>query len=191
VGKPLFWILLVGVLAGWPLVSGLLRRPPAIPGVLGVLPPFSLVEPGGEQLDRAALEGRVWLVGFLDTGCTACAERLGNALERAQYRIRNVGSAVEILEVAIPSDNPVVDVAGEKSRHHANPRQWLTASGPDGRRLLAEVGALSLSRAAALEAGGALALVDGKGRVRAVEGVDSADGLDRLVSATTLILNIR
>jgi hypothetical protein len=156
-----------------------------------MLPPFRLVESGGEPLDRAGLDGRVWLIGFLDTGCTACAERLGSALERVQYRIRNVGSAVGILEVAMPSDNPVVDVAGERSRHHANPRQWLTASGPDARRLLAEMGALSLSHAAGLEAGGAVALVDGKGRVRAVEGVEAADALNRLVSATTLILNIR
>lgn len=190
-GRPLFWIVFVGVLAGWPLVSGLLRRPPPVPLILGALPPFSLVEPGGEHLDRAGLEGRVWLIGFLDTGCTACAERLGSALERVQYRMRNVGSAVGILEVAIPSVNPVVDVDGEKSRHHANPRQWRTASGPDARRLLAEVGALSLSHAHQLEAGGALALVDGQGRVRAVEGIEAADALNRLVSATTLILNIR
>jgi hypothetical protein len=191
VGRPLFWALAVAVLAGWPLVSGLLRRPPALPETLGTLPPFSLAEPGGERVDRASLAGRVWLLGFVDTGCPACAERLGRALERLQYRIRNVGPAAGILEVSLPSANAVVDVGSEMTRRHANPRQWRTASGPDARRLLAEVGALSLGRAPALEAGGAVALVDSQGRVRAVEGVEAPASVDRLISETTLILNIR
>ncbi len=189
-GRPLFWVLAVGLLAGWPLVSGLLRRPPAVPEVLGTLPPFDLTESGGARLDRAGLAGRVWLVGFVDTGCVACAERLGSALERLQYRIRNVGPAAGILEVAVASANPVVDLPSELTRRHANPRQWRAVSGADAGRLLAEVGALSLRRAPLLEAGGALALVDGQGRVRAVEGIDAPASVDRLVSEMTLILNI-
>jgi len=120
----------------------------------------------------------------------ACAERLGSALERLQYRIRNVGPAAGILEVAVASANPVVDLASELTRRHANPRQWRTASGPDAARLLAEVGALSLSRAPLLEAGGALALVDAQGRVRAVEGIEASESVNRLISEMTLILNI-
>jgi hypothetical protein len=160
-----------------------------VPDVLGTLPPFTLVEGGGQQLDRQALAGRVWLLGFVDTGCVACAERLGAALERLQYRLRNVGQAAGILEVAVASANPVLDPQGELSRHHANPRQWHVATGPDARRLLAEVGALSLGRAPSLEAGGAVALVDAQGRVRAVEGVETPDALDRLVSEMTVLLN--
>jgi len=191
VGRPWFWVLAVGLLAGWPLLSGLLRRPPSVPAVLGTLPPFTLVEPGGARLDRDRLAGRVWLVGFLDTGCVACAERLGTALERLQYRIRNVGAAAGILEVAVPSANPVVDVGAELTRRHANPRQWRTVGGPDARKLLGEVGALSLGRAAQLEAGGALALVDARGRVRAVESVEAPEAFDRLISQLTLVLNIQ
>jgi hypothetical protein len=191
VGRPLFWVLAVGLLAGWPLVSGLLRRPPPVPEVLGNLPPFTLVEPGGGKVDRDALAGRVWLLGFVDTGCVECAERLGSALERLQYRLRNVGAAVGILEVAIPAANPLLDPAGELGRHHANPRQWRVGTGPDARRLLGEVGALSLSRAPSLEAGGAVALVDAQGRLRAVEGVDTPASQDRLISEMTVLLNSR
>lgn len=132
----------------------------------------------------------MWLVGFLDTGCSACSERLGPALERLQYRIRNVGTAAGILEVAVPAAYPVLDAAGELVRWHANPRLWRVASGPDARRLLGEIGALSLTRASMLEQGGAVALVDAQGRVRAVEGVEAQEALDRLVSKLTLILNI-
>ena len=191
VGRPLFWVLAVALLAGWPLVSGLLRRPPRVPDVLGTLPPFTLTEADGARLDRAGLAGRVWLVGFVDTGCVACAERLGSALERLQYRIRNVGPAAGILEVAVASPNPVVDLASERARRHANPRQWRTVSGPDAGRLLGEVGALALGRAPALEAGGAVALVDAQGRVRGVEGVEAPESVNRLISEMTLILNIR
>jgi hypothetical protein len=191
VGRPLFWVVAVGLLAGWPLVSGLLRRPPRVPEVLGTLPPFHLAEPGGLPLDNAGLAGRVWLVGFLDTGCVACAERLGTALERLQYRIRNVGTAAGILEVGVPSANPVVDLASEMSRRHANPRVWRAVGGADAQRLLSEVGALSLNRGPQLEAGGALALVDAQGRVRAVEGIEAPAAVDRLISELTLILNIR
>ncbi len=179
----------MGVLAGWPFVSGLLRHPPAVPEALGTLPPFSLTEPGGERLDNAALAGRVWLLGFVDMGCISCAERLGGALEKLQYRIRNVGPAVAMLEVAVPAATLVVDVTGEMTRRHANPRQWHTATGPDARRLLAEVGALVLSRGAMLEAGGAVALVDREGRVRGIEGIEAPEAVDRLVSQLTLLLN--
>lgn len=159
--------------------------------MLGTLPPFQLAEPGGAALDKAGLAGRVWLVGFLDTGCLACAERLGTALERVQYRLRNVGTAAGILEVGVPSANPVVDLGSEMSRRHANPRLWRVVGGADARRLLSEVGALSLSLGPQLEAGGALALVDAQGRVRAVEGIEAPASLDRLISELTLILNIR
>jgi len=189
VGRPLFWVIAVGVLAGWPFVSGLLRRPPPVPEALGTLPPFSLVEPGGERLDNQALAGRVWLLGFVDTGCISCAERLGGALEKLQYRIRNVGPAVGILEVGVPTPTPVVDLGAEMTRRHANPRQWRTATGPDARRLLAEVGALVLSRGAMLEAGAAVALVDRQGKVRGVEGIEAPEAVDRLVSQLTLLLN--
>ncbi|MGO9831906.1 MAG: SCO family protein [Myxococcaceae bacterium] len=190
VGRPLFWVLAVGLLAGWPLVSGLLRKPPPVPGVLGSLPPFSLTDASGARLDNASLKGRVWLLGFVDTSCLACAERLGGALERLQYRIRNVGPAVGMLEVALSAPNPVVDVTADMTRRHANPRQWLTASGPDAQRLLGEVGALAFRRGAMLEAGAAVALVDEKGRVRAVESVEAPASMDELVSKLTLILNI-
>jgi hypothetical protein len=190
VGRPLFWVLAIALLAGWPLVSGLLRRPPAVPGVLGTLPPFELVETSGARIDRAALAGRVWLLGFVDTGCVSCAERLGAALERVQYRIRNVGPAVGVLEVGVAGANPVVDLNREVVRHHANPRQWRSASGPDARRLLAEIGALVPTHGPMLEAGGALVLVDALGRVRAVEGIEAQASMDRLVSELTVLLNL-
>jgi hypothetical protein len=181
--------LAIAVLAGWPLVSGLLRHPPPVPGVLGTLPPFELTGSGGEHFDRAALAGRVWLLGFVDTACIACAERMGSALEVLQYRLRNVGPAVGMLEVAVAAQNPVVDLPTDLTRRHANPRLWHVVAGPDARRLLAEVGALAPFRGPMLEAGGALALVDVQGRVRAVEGVEAPGSRDRLVSEMTLILN--
>jgi hypothetical protein len=128
-------------------------------------------------------------VGFVDTGCLDCAERLGSALERLQYRLRNVGSAAGILEVAVPTAAPVLDPASELTLHHANPRQWRMGAGPDARRLLGELGALSLGHASSLEAGGAVVLVDGQGRVRAVENVETPDAQNQLISAVTVLLN--
>lgn len=179
----------MAVLAGMPLVSGLRRHAPPIPEVLGSLPPFELTEPSGTRLDRAALEGRSWVLGFVETDCIACAERVGGAFEVLQYRLRNAGPAVGMLEVAVTAPNPVVDLPTDQRRRHPNPRQWHIAAGPDSRRLLAEVGALSPLRGPMLEAGAALALVDGQGRVRAIEGVEAPGALDRLVSKLTLILN--
>lgn len=179
----------MGVLAGVPLVSGLLRRSPPVPEVLGSLPPFELTEPNGAHLDRSALEGRAWVLAFVETGCVACAERVGGTLEVLQYRLRNAGPAVGMLEVAVTAPNSVVDLSSDQLRRHANPRQWHIATGPDSRRLLAEVGALAPLRGPMLEAGAAFALVDGQGRVRAIEGVEAPGALDRLVSKLTLILN--
>jgi cytochrome oxidase Cu insertion factor (SCO1/SenC/PrrC family) len=190
VGRPAFWAVAVAMLGGWPLISGLLRRPPPPPPVLGALPGFELTDPAGERVDLGALAGRVWVVGFVDRGCVACAQRVAGAMERLQYRARNVGSAVGLLSVAVDSPNPVSDVAVEAARHHANPRQWRVAGGRDARPLLLAVAELAPQRAAMLNTGSALALVDAQGRLRAVEGVEPPASLDRLVSAMTLILNI-
>lgn len=190
VGRPLFWVLAIAVLATWPLVSGLLRRPPDIPAVLGTLPPFELVDAKGEHFTPATLKGRAWLMGFVDAGCIACAERLGAALEVAQYRIRNAAPDVGLLEVEVPALTPVVDVSQDMARHHANPRQWHVLSGRDARRLLAETGVLAPTQAPKLEAGAALALVDADGRLRAVEAVEAPQGMNRLISKLTVILNI-
>jgi hypothetical protein len=150
-----------------------------------------LVQPDGVRLTRETLAGRVWLLGFVDTTCVACSERLGSALERLQYRIRNVGPGVGILEVGLPAEQPAVDLATDTLRRHANPRLWRTASGPEARRLLGEVGAVAPWRAPMLEAGRALVLVDAHGRVRAIESIEVADSVDRLVSKLTLVLNTR
>jgi hypothetical protein len=180
----------MAVLSGVPLVSGLLRRAPPVPAVLGSLPPFELTEPNGSHLNRSTLEGRTWVLGFVETDCIACAERVGGVLEVLQYRLRNAGPAVGMLEVAVTAANPVVDLPSDQLRRHANPRQWHIGTGPDSRRLLAEVGAFAPLRGPMLEAGTALVLVDGQGRIRAIEGVEAPGALDRLVSKLTLILNI-
>jgi hypothetical protein len=191
VGRPLFWVALIAALAGPLVVSSVLRRPLAVPEVLGTLPPFELQGTDGARFDGPGLKGRVWVLGFVDASCLACAERLGKALETLQYRLRNVGSAAGMLEVVVPSNNPVVSFPDELTHHHANPRLWHVAEGSDARRLLAEVGALAPLRGPMLEAGGALALVDGQGRVRAVEGTEAPGALDGLVAKMTLILNIQ
>ena len=127
----------------------------------------------------------------MDTGCVACAERASSALERVQYRSRNVGTAVGILSVAVDTGAPVIDLPREAARHHANPRQWRVAGGADAAKLLAAVSALAPRRAEMLAAGAALALVDAQGRVRAVEGIEAPASRDRLVSDMTVLLNMR
>lgn len=189
VGRPLFWVGLVAVLAGVPLGSGLLRRPPAPPPVLGTLPPFELAAPGGERIDRATLAGRVWMVGFVDTACVPCGERLAAAMERLQYRLRNVGSAAGLLSVAVEGRAPLFDLGLEAARHHANPRQWRVAGGPGARPLLGAVRELRPAQAALLDAGGAVVLIDGQGRVRAVESVEQREDADGLVAQMNLLLN--
>jgi hypothetical protein len=179
----------MAVLAGWPLVSGLLRRPPPVPDVLGTLPPFSLAGLHGEHFDRESLKGRAWLIGFVDAGCLACAERVGAALEVLQYRLRNAGPAAGMLEVEVPAASQVVDLSHDMTRRHANPRQWYVLSGPDARRLLGEVAAMAPLRTEMLEAGAAFALVDARGRVRAVEGIEAPEAMNRLVSKLTVVLN--
>jgi hypothetical protein len=191
VGRPVFWVVAVLLLGGWPLVSGLLRRPPPPPPVLGTLPGFELVGSGGERVDRSALAQRVWVIGFADTSCVSCAERLGTALERLQYRSRNVGTAVGLLTVAVGSGLAVVDIAQEALRHHANPRQWRSASGPDAPMLMSALAAMVPERSAMLKTGGALVLVDGEGRIRGVDSVDTQVSMDRLVSDMTVLLNSR
>ena len=189
VGRPLFWVALVAVLAGVPLASGLLRRTPEPPPVLGTLPPFELAAPDGERIERATLAGRVWVVGFVDTGCAACGERLTAAMERLQYRLRNVGPAAGLLSVAVEGKAPLVDLGHEAARHHANPRQWRVAGGPGASSLLAAVRGFWPARAALLDTGAALVLVDGQGRVRAVESLEGRESADRLVAQLNLLLN--
>ncbi len=180
----------MGVLAGWPLASGLLRRPLPPPAILGTLPDFALTAPNGARLDNASLAGRVWLVGFVDAGCAACVEGLSGALEHLQHRLRNAGPAVGMLQVLLEGREPVFSLEQELARRHANPRLWWTAQGPKAARLLLDVEALAPRQADGLGAGRALLLVDGRGRIRAVEAIETEEGVNRLLSQLTLLLNL-
>jgi hypothetical protein len=91
VGRPGFWWLIMALLGGLPLLSGVLRLPPPALPVLGTVP-----APG---------TGR--LVVFADPACPGCSQTAAEHLRGLARHLRGVRTAFELVWVPLGEGGPV------------------------------------------------------------------------------------
>lgn len=200
VGRPIFWIVAIGVLFALPLVRSLLRKLPPEPPVLGEISAFQTTYAAGDRVGTAfssqELAGRVWMLSFVEPGDPSC-EKLGEAFTKVQRRARNLGDEFRIITV-VPGGADAGKVGEFAARHHANPRRWWYLAVPAA--VETEV-SQAMHRAGVLVAvmGGAAsrvhgqhltALVDRRGRLRGFYDVVSETGRNAILSDAGLIANL-
>ena len=181
-----FWIPVIGLLFGIPLISSLSRRAPTAVPVLGQLPVVPLEDADGAAID---VGGRAWVGAFLDPACESCCARAVAALRRVQVRTRNLGAAFAILTMSLDPDATGEWLRTRRALERANPRIWWFVRGLDVPRIERAAAALvPAPRAAGLASGSDVILVDSRVRLRGIYATDgSAD--DDLLADLTLILN--
>ena len=206
-GSRLFWaiFLLVGFVGP---VARVVRTalPPALP-VLGTIGDFELVDQAGHAFGTAELRDKVWLASAVHTSSPS-ADELAKALGKIQHRVRNLGPAFHVVTVGL---DPEVDAPGRlaefTTHHRVSPRIWSFLSGDapalhrahaalgiaaDGRGRNAEP-TLSVRGGAASPEGPqgplAIALVDGRMRVRARYDLADPTAIDTLLYHVGLLVN--
>ena len=123
-GRPAFSVLFVLVAFSFPVARTIRKAmPPSLP-VLGTIGAFQLVDQTGHAVGTAELEGRVWVLSAIETSSPS-ADDLAKQLGKIQHRVRNLGPAFHIITVGLDpvADAPdrLVDFA---NHHRVSPRIW-------------------------------------------------------------------
>ncbi len=163
VARPAFWWTAMALLAGGPLLSGLLRRPPT---------PLPVI-------DRVPATGRGRLVVFADTTCPGCVASSSEALRTLSRHLRSVRPGFDLEWVRLGSGDaapplaPTVLVLDDEAR--AAPLVALLGRSPEQREL---------------RRGERAVLIDPGGRVRALPALAEPPGRE-LLPAITQVVNGR
>ncbi len=161
VARPAFWWAAMAVLLGGPLISGVLRRPPA---------PLPV-------LDQVPGTGRGRLVVFADPGCLRCMSGLDGTLRSLSRHLLSVRAGFDLEWVSL-ADAPGADVAPGvliDDPVHAGPLLELLERRGERVQLRRSERAV---------------LIDPRGRVRALPSLAEPPGRE-LLPAITQIVNGR
>lgn len=178
VGRPLTWVVVIALIAAWP-ISWALRTPvpPKLP-VLGTVPPFELTAADGGRFGSKDLAGRVWLASFIFTRCRTVCPVITRQMARIQARTRNLEPAFHLVSISVdPGFDDPSRLAAYAREHRASPRMWTFLTGP--------VDAVR----DAVSRGTDLVLVDSEGRIRARYDPEDAASVERVVRDAALLVN--
>jgi len=198
VGRPLTWILVVAIIAAWPIAWALRTPlPPRLP-VLGTVPPFELTGQDGTAFGSKDLAGRVWVASFIFTRCETVCPAITRQMARIQGRTRNLEPAFHLVSISVdPEFDDPARLAAYARAHRASPRMWTFLTGPVETVRHTVVRGLRVGMGGDakrpeeqdISHGTRLVLVDGEGRIRAYYDPDRADVVERVVRDAALLVN--
>jgi protein SCO1/2 len=200
VGRPLVWLVVIALVAAWPVVWTLRTRIPPSPPVLGALPAFRLTDQHGRPFGSQELAGRVWVASFIFTRCETVCPAVTRKMARIQDRTRNLEPALHLVSFSVDPEHDTPERLAEYARaHRASPRMWTFLTGPaDAVRETVEKGLrVTMERdagdpsPAAITHGSHLVLVDGEGRIRGYYDPETPAAMDRVVRDAALLANGR
>src|SRR3989442_1385520 len=198
VGRPLTWILVVAIIAAWPIAWALRTPlPPRLP-VLGTVPPFELTGQDGTAFGSKDLAGRVWVASFIFTRCETVCPAITRQMARIQGRTRNLEPAFHLVSISVdPEFDDPARLAVYAREHRASPRMWTFLTGPADEVHDTVVRGLRVSMGRAPEHQGRdgmfhgthLVLVDGEVRIRGFYDTEDDDAVERVVRDAALLVN--
>lgn len=195
-GKPVFWVVLVGLLSLVPLAQGLARSLPEPPPKMYALPEFELTSDRNVPYGSEQLKGRVWVASFVFTSCPSVCPALMEKMQEVQHRTRNAGAAVQLVTFTVDPENDTPEVLrAYADRFHASSYRWTFLTGDytvledtivDGFKLAMGKDADNLFEIFHSER---FVLIDQEGRIRGYyEATD--EGVEKLAGDITLVLNL-
>lgn len=198
VGKPLFWLIFIGVAVALPIARAVqIRLPPALP-LLSKVPPFQLTDQYGNRFDSASLNGKIWVANFIFTRCPTICPLFTEKMYKIQHRGRGLGDALHLVSFTVDPEYDTPEKLLEYANHHrASPRAWSFLTGP--RPVLTEVVVRDLKVQMTKEGpdddlmsighGGHFVLVDGSMRVRGYYDSSRPDAVDSVLRDAGLLAN--
>jgi cytochrome oxidase Cu insertion factor (SCO1/SenC/PrrC family) len=121
VGRPLVWLVVIALVAAWPVVWTLRTRVPPSPPVLGALPAFRLTDQHGRPFGSQELAGRVWVASFIFTRCETVCPAVTRKMARIQDRTRNLEPALHLVSFSVDPEHDTPERLAERAHgatHH-------------------------------------------------------------------------
>ena len=171
-------MIVVAIVAAWPIAWALRTPlPPRLP-VLGTVPPFQLTAQDGRPFGSDDLAGRVWLASFIFTRCETICPAITRRMAAIQSRTRNLEPEFHLVSISVdPEFDGPERLADYARAHRASPRMWTFLTGP------VDAVQEGISR------GTQLVLVDREGRIRAYYDPQASDVVERVVRDAALLVN--
>ena len=177
VARPLTWVIVVALVAAWPIAWALRTPlPPRLP-VLGSVPRFQLTAQDSRPFGSNDLAGRVWLASFIFTRCQTNCAAITQCMTAIQSRTRNLEPEFHLVSISVDPQFDSPERLAEYARvHRASPRMWTFLTGQTE-------GVRDISH------GTQLVLVDREGRIRGYYDAEEAGAVDRIVRDAALLVN--
>jgi protein SCO1 len=203
VGKPLFWILFIGIAIALNVVRGILSpKLPPLPDALGVVEPFRLTDHRGRPFGTPELTGAIWVAGLTCTKCPNVDPIATKRLGEAQHRSRNLGSKFHVVAITTEPEQDSSEVLSEFAlKNHASARRWafLTGEREAVKKLVTSLyardpmQALDVGKAEVIGPGAnhRLVLVDQATQIRGYYDARRDEEIDRLMRDAGLLANLR
>jgi len=132
-GRPLVWLLALGVLFAVPIVRSMTRRLTSAPPILGTLPGFTLTDQRGQPFGTRELAGKVWVADFIFTACQEACPLLSERMKEVGRRARHLGPDFHLVSISVDPERDTPDkLATYAARYGANPIAWSFLTGPAG-----------------------------------------------------------
>jgi protein SCO1 len=201
VGKPIFWFLLVGLIAVFPIVRAVRHPVPKPPQLRLPLPGFLLTDQRGKPFGLDDLKGRVWVADFVFTSCPIACPKLTERMAKIQRRSRGLGQAFHLVTFTVDPENDTPErLASYATSYHADPSRWSFLTGSLGSIEATVVKGFKIAMGKEPVAEGStlftifhgekLVLVDGEGSIRGYYDADDA-GVDDLLADADILANMR
>jgi len=117
-------VLVAGGLAVW-----LALPAPSLP-VLGVVPPFTLVERSGRAVSAADLAGHVWVADFVFTRCPDFCPALTARMAGLQKALAPAADPVRLVSFSVDPAHDTPEVLLDYARRAGAGDGWLFVTGP-------------------------------------------------------------
>ncbi|MCW5946294.1 MAG: SCO family protein [Fimbriimonadales bacterium] len=154
-------------------------------GVIGELPPFSLVSHSGSEVSEKSVEGQVTVIGFFFTKCEGICPALTSAMKRLDSKFTNT-NRLKLLQISVDPTNDTVERLKEfAAENGVSGDRWVLLTGQKGQAVSFAREGLKLG---ATEVPGDIlhsdrfVLVDAKGLIRGYYRPLEEDDFDRLVN---------
>ena len=129
-GRPIFWVAVVGLLVAVPIVRAV-RAPHAEPlPKLGQVPTFSLKDEQGSPFGTDQLKGKVWVANFIFTRCPTACPLFTAKMAAVASKSGGLADRFHLVSLTVDPEYDTPERLKAYGREHrANPRQWSFLSG--------------------------------------------------------------
>lgn len=197
-GKPGFWILLVGIIFGGTVLRAVTNTVPDPPPKLGQVPEFSLTDQTGETYGSKDLIGKIWVANFIFTRCTTVCPIFSGKMAELQKRTNKASAGLQLVSFSVDPDYDTPEVLAEYSKgFSANPWYWHFLTGPtkNVREVVVEGMKTLMGDAEEAETpddlmhGSHFVLIDPDLHIRGYYQVDDEKTVDRLLLDIQMVIN--